>query len=138
VITTAELYFWEMTVATKSKKPILIGVAVLLLMACMYLYFTFSGWTYSEGSRAGVVVKLSHKGNWTKTWEGELSMGALDQGGVREKWAFSVLEGPQVEAVQDAMDHGKRVKLEYREQRGLQSWNGATKYFITGVEKVGD
>lgn len=124
--------------ATKSKKPLLfVGGGVLLVVLIAWGYFASGGMTYSEGSRAGVVVKFSHKGTFIKTWEGELSMGAIDQGGVREKWAFSVEDGPMVQQVQEAMDHGQRVKLLYREQYRQQSWKGSTKYFIIGVEKVG-
>lgn len=125
--------------AVKSKKPLLIIIGVVAVAALVgYFYFVSAGWTYSEGSRAGVVVKFSHKGSFIKTWEGELSMGAVDQGGIREKWAFSVEDDPMVKEVQDAMDHGKRVKLLYREQYRQQSWKGSTKYFIIGVERVGE
>jgi hypothetical protein len=124
--------------AAKSKKPILfIGGGIALVALIGYAYFASAGWTYSEGSRAGVVVKFSKKGTFMKTWEGELSMGAVDQGGVREKWQFSV-EEPMVEKVQDAMDHGHRVKLLYRQQYRSQSWKGQTEYFIVGVERVGN
>ena len=122
----------------RSKKPLLfIGGGVVIVALIGYFYFASAGWTYSEGSRAGVVVKFSKKGTFMKTWEGELSMGAVDQGGVREKWAFSVEDGPMVKEVQAAMDHGQRVKLLYREQYRQQSWKGSTKYFIIGVERVG-
>ena len=126
--------------AAKSKKPLLIIISVVAVAALVgYFYFVSAGWTYSEGSRAGVVVKFSKKGSFGfKTHEGELSMGALAQGGVREKWAFSVEEGPMIKDVQDAMDHGKRVKLLYYEQYRIQSWKGKTTYFITGVERVGE
>jgi len=128
-------------------------LAVVTLVG--YLYFASSGWTYSVGNRAGVVNKFSKRGTMFKTWEGELSMGAIDQGGVREKWEFSVLtdqmqmtiddndnlipvEGGKrvVELVEDALDSGYRVKLLYRQQRGVQSWKGATDYFIVNVERV--
>lgn len=120
-----------------------------------YLYFSSAGWTYSIGNRAGVVVKFSKKGTFFKTWEGELSMGAVDQGGVREKWAFSVEDDQMamtqdgndnlvpvengkrvVDLIQEAVDKGHRVKLLYRQQRAVQSWKGATDYFIVGVEVV--
>ncbi len=126
------------TKPTKSKKPLLFVIGGVVLLGLIgYVYFASAGWTYSEGSRAGVVVKFSKKGSWSKTHEGELSMGAIDQGGVREKWAFSVEDDDMVAEVQKAMDHGHRVKLLYREQYRTQFWKGDTKYFITGVERVG-
>ena len=127
--------------AAKSKKPLIfVGVGIVVVALIGYLYFVSAGWTYSEGARAGVVIKFSKKGgfgSW-KTHEGALSMGAIQQGGVRENWTFSVEEGPMVEKVQKAMDHGHRVKLLYRQQYRIQSWKGKTEYFITGVERVGE
>ena len=126
---------------SKTKKIAIILAVVGILGGGVYLYFSSASWTYSDGSRAGVVVKFSHRGSFIKTWEGELSMGALDQGGVREKWEFSVNESVDgegiVEQVEDALDSGERVKMHYREQRAIQSWKGSTKYFITEVEYLG-
>ena len=127
----------------KSKaKTILIILAVAgVLGGGVYLYFSSSGWTYSEGERVGVIVKFSHKGSWVKTWEGELAMGAIDQGGQREKWEFSVNETEdgegRIKEVKDAMKSGRRVAIHYRQQRGSQSWKGATTYFVTKVEYLG-
>lgn len=124
----------------KAKKVAMILAVVGVLGGGVYLWFSSAGWTYSEGSRVGVVVKFSHKGSWVKTWEGELAMGAIDQGGQREKWEFSVYppeDGESVvEQVEDAMDSGKRVKIHYREQRSSQSWKGSTTYFVTEVEHL--
>ena len=114
------------------------GVGFLIGALVVYVWYASGGWTYSEGSRAGVIVKFSKKGTFMKTWEGELSMGAVDQGGVREKWEFSVESGTDmVGRVQDAMDSGHRVKLNYRQQWRVQPWKGKTDYFVTGVERVG-
>ena len=126
--------------AVRFRKSAIICGVVLVVGLIGYFYFVSAGWTYSEGSRAGVVIKFSKKGSFAgwKTHEGALSMGAIQQGGVRENWAFSVEEGPMVAEVQKAMDHGKRVKLLYRQQYRIQSWKGKTEYFITGVERVGE
>lgn len=141
----------------KFKMYLVGGGALALVLFAGYLWFSSSGWTYSVGNRAGVVNKFSKKGTMFKTWEGELSMGAIDQGGVREKWAFSV-EADQVQMtvddndnlipvengkrvvdlIQEALDSGHRVRLLYRQQRGVQSWKGATDYFIVNVERVGE
>lgn len=141
---------------SKFKMYLIGGGALALVMFIGYLWFSSAGWTYSVGNRAGVVVKFSKKGTMFKTWEGELSQGAVDQGGVREKFHFSVQtdqmqmtrdgdddlvpveDGKRVvDLVQDALDSGHRVKLLYRQQRGVQSWKGQTNYFVVGVEQVG-
>ena len=143
--------------SNKFKTYLMVSGILAVLVFIGYIYVTSSGWTYSVGTRSGVVNKFSRKGTMFKTWEGELSMGAIDQGGVREKWEFSVLadqtqmtidkndnlipveNGKRViDLIQETLDVGHRVKLLYRQQRGVQSWRGQTDYFIINVERVGD
>ena len=76
---------------------------VILFMLCgLVLGVTSCGKHYSEGSRVGVVTKLSKKGVIFDSWEGELLI------------ALPVDPGA-VEAVQLAMRSGKRVELVYRQ-----------------------
>lgn len=127
--------------ATKSFKAKNLFIRFIVLSVIgggIYLFFASSGWTYSEGSRVGVITKFSYKGNWKKTWEGEMAMGSINQGGQREKWEFSVYEPTDgegiVKQVEDAMDSGERVKVHYRQQRSTQIWKGSTTYFVTKVD----
>jgi hypothetical protein len=71
---------------------------------------------YSNGTRIGVVTKLSESGMIFKSWEGEMLMALPD--GVSavnaEKFWFSV--APEaVEQVHQAMRDGRRVELHYRQ-----------------------
>ena len=46
------------------------------LLAIYLLYFAFVYFVpYSEGTRAGELIKFSHKGIVVKTYEGEISQG---------------------------------------------------------------
>lgn len=46
------------------------------LVGIYILYFLFVSFVpYSEGTRAGELIKFSHKGVVVKTWEGEISQG---------------------------------------------------------------
>ncbi|MAZ71736.1 MAG: 6-phosphogluconate dehydrogenase, partial [Flavobacteriaceae bacterium] len=46
------------------------------LLALYLLYFAFVTYVpYSEGTRAGELIKFSNKGVLFKTWEGEISQG---------------------------------------------------------------
>ncbi len=95
-------------------KTKLFGIALCLMLAAC-------GKNYSNGSRVGVVTKLSEKGFVYKSWEGEMNMG-----GVREKstdsgsavvpniFTFNV-DASAVEKVKAAMKSGKRVELIYRQ-----------------------
>lgn len=123
-----------------SKKPIvLIGAGVLALGLIFVFGNVFiGGMTYSEGERSGAITKFSHKGLMLKTWEGELNMGGMDQGGVAQTWQFSVVDPEMVEEVQKAQRKGGKWTLSYRQQLWSQSWKGQTEYFIVGVEPAGN
>ncbi|SNR52042.1 6-phosphogluconate dehydrogenase [Lutibacter flavus] len=106
-----------------------IGIVVLGLV----LYFSVIYYiTYSEGYRAGELVKFSHKGIMFKTWEGEISQGVSEA----QIFTFSV-EDKEKEVIKSLQDlQGKDVKLTYKERFGTFPWLGDTKYFIIKVEKT--
>jgi hypothetical protein len=60
--------------AAKSGRKIIV-IITLVIVAILSLVFLIANYTYSEGNRAGVVVKFSKKGYLLKTYEGELNMG---------------------------------------------------------------
>ncbi|MDV7186558.1 6-phosphogluconate dehydrogenase [Lutibacter sp. TH_r2] len=105
----------------------IIGVIALGLV----LYFTAIYYiTYSEGYRAGELVKFSSKGYVFKTWEGEISQGVSEA----QRFQFSV-EDNEKEVIQQLKDlQGKDVKLTYKERFGTFPWLGDTKYFVIGVK----
>lgn len=94
-------------------KLFLITILFAALSSCMP--------NYSEGSRVGVVTKLSHKGVIFKSWEGTINQGGVktitDSDGNSEVVAnaidFSVTNGMIVEKLKDAYKSGKRVELVY-------------------------
>lgn len=111
-------------------------VAVLLVVAVSFFLNTAS---FSSGYRAGVPIKVSHKGVLFKTWEGQLNVGGLTssaQGAIPTTWEFSIVEGKgQVrEKIEQAITEGKRIKLFYEEKYVKFFWKGDTKYFVDSVE----
>ncbi|TAG51602.1 MAG: 6-phosphogluconate dehydrogenase [Cytophagales bacterium] len=115
---------------------ILLALMVVLAFAGLYIYYTAS---YSEGFRAGAMVKISKKGYIFKTVEGELNLGNYfnDKGSPSTSvWSFSVDAGNDsvVKKLEDAVLSGKRVKLHYNEMYTQFSWRGDTKYFVHKVE----
>jgi uncharacterized protein YxeA len=106
----------------------LLGVAVLVLIAySLFIYYA----KYSEGIRAGELIKFSHKGVVIKTWEGEISQGVSEG----QMFKFSV-EGNKKEVIDDLQRlQGKYVKLHYFERFSSFVWLGDTVYFITKVEE---
>ncbi len=87
---------------------------LLIILLCT---LSACGQNYSDGTRVGVVTKLSQKGLFFKSWEGEMLMALPSQtvGTIQpEKFVFNV--DPAVESkVEEAMKSGKRVELMYRQ-----------------------
>ncbi|TNJ43467.1 6-phosphogluconate dehydrogenase [Tamlana fucoidanivorans] len=107
---------------------IIIGLVVIFIGYFCFLYFA----KYSEGVRAGELVKFSRKGVIIKTWEGEISQGVSDS----QFFRFSV-EDSENKVIKDLNDlQGQYVKLYYYERYKTFFWLGDTKYFITKVEKT--
>ncbi len=106
---------------------ILIGLLIVVIGLFSLAYFLH----YSEGIRAGELVKFSHKGVIFKTWEGEISQGVSEA----QLFEFSV-EGSEDQVKKDLTElQGKYVKLHYYERFVKLFWLGDTKYFITKVEE---
>lgn len=126
----------------KTFKKITIIVSVIIALGAL----TYGGvavfGTYSSGTRVGKIVKFSKKGYIFKTYEGQLNAGGFDtnEGGdiSPNVWNFSVYRGSDDirEAIDEAMDKGKEVKLYYHEKFYQFDWRGDSKYFIYQVEEV--
>jgi hypothetical protein len=111
-------------------------VSIILAFAGTYFYYNAS---YSEGFRAGTIVKISKKGYVFKTYEGELNLGNYytEKGNPSTSvWAFSVDTDQDsiIKRIEDAALSGRRVKLHYKEMYTQFSWRGDTKYFVHKVE----
>jgi hypothetical protein len=119
------------------------ALILILLLVAVLSFFTFTN--FSEGTRAGTVVKLSKRGVLLKTWEGQLNMGGVvnnNQGGnsVSSLWEFSV-DGKDEEVLKKLHEcelSGQRVSLAYREKYFKLFWQGETKYFIYKVETASE
>ncbi len=115
----------------------------LLLVLCLGggVYYYMTG-NYSDGFRAGTIVKLSHKGFIFKTYEGQLNLGMVINSdpnastSVNNVWEFSVLSESKnvIDSLEMAMTAGQRVRLHYREKFRAMPWMGETRYFIYKVD----
>jgi len=122
-------------------KKIIITFCLLVVVGLgIFSFFLFGN--YSDGSRAGTLVKLSKKGYVFKTWEGEsntymyVSDQAAASAAVTTLFTFSVLdtEKETITIMENAMLNGHRIKLYYKEKYFKFPWNGDTKYFIYKAE----
>lgn len=124
------------------KRVLLISLAVIFFIGLLIFTFLYSA-NFSDGYRAGTIVKMSHKGAIFKTWEGQLHLGGLIGSGESDVasgiWNFSIDSDEEEvrEKIEDAVDGGYRVKLYYKEKYMTFFWRGDTKYFVYRVEPIG-
>ena len=113
-------------------KKFLIWAGLIIIVSIAgfmtFVYFV----TFSEGYRAGELIKFSQKGVMFKTWEGELSQGVSNE----KKFLFSVLDSDEEVINQLVSLQGKKVRLTYKERYRTFAWWGDTRYFITCAEKI--
>lgn len=112
------------------KKTLFIILGSLLAIYLCYvaiLYYV----PYSEGTRAGELIKFSYRGVVIKTWEGEISQGISGA----QIFSFSVLDQDK-EVIEKLKEYqGSYIKVSYIERFGSFAIWGETKYFITEVEQ---
>lgn len=112
------------------KKIILIVLGIIALGVIGYFTFLYTA-TYSEGVRAGELIKVSNKGVVFKTWEGEISQGISGA----QIFSFSVLDS-DAKVIEDLQNmQGQYVKVTYIERYKTFPWWGDSTYFVTQVEK---
>lgn len=105
---------------------------LLTIILAITAYFTFVYYaTYSEGVRAGELIKVSHKGILFKTWEAEMSQGISGA----QIFSFSVLDSDKQVIENLKAMQGQYVKVSYIERYRTFPWWGETKYFVVKVEK---
>ncbi|MDR6967038.1 hypothetical protein J2X31_001038 [Flavobacterium arsenatis] len=112
------------------KKFILIAVSILIVGFVSYFLFVYYA-TYSEGVRAGELIKVSKKGVMFKTWEGEMSQGIAGA----QIFSFSVLDSDEKVIADLKQLQGQYVKVTYIERYRTFAWWGDSHYFVTSVVK---
>jgi len=105
---------------------VLSGILLLAIAYFAFIYFV----PYSEGTRAGELIKFSNRGVVVKTWEGQISQGISGA----QIFSFSVLDKDD-DVIENLKKYqGEYVKLTYVERYGTFAIWGDTKYFVTAVE----
>jgi len=125
----------------KSIKKFLIRAFFVLLVLALAVGSFFTFVPYSDGMRAGQVIKLSKKGVIFKTHEGELNLMMMPStnnlGTVTPNvWTFSVANKKVAEQIMKASATGERLELYYKEKYFKFPWQGDTKYFVYEVKSA--
>jgi hypothetical protein len=127
----------EQSKVSSIAKKILLYFSLIIVTAFAIFYLVCS-YTYSEGTRAGLLIKFSRKGFLFKTYEGQLNIGGMQPPtstvGTNMLWDFSVNDSKVSEKMMEC--EGKYVSIHYKEVVKNFWWQGETKYFVTHVEEI--
>jgi len=123
------------TLKKKIKKYLYLTLAFFILIVGIYVYWSFF-FTYSDGTRTGLLQKFSRKGTIFKTYEGELILSSVQSSKnvalASEKFLFSVADKDvafQLENMQ-----GKIVDVHYKEKNNNLPWRGETVFIVISTK----
>ena len=135
-------FFYEKIMFVKiisiMKKILFTTLGVILVL---FILFTIANvtFTYSEGSRAGRLIKFSSQGFVFKTYEGEINLGGVTNAAnnnmmMNYMWDFSVDD----KSVADSLSklEGRDIRVHYKEKLAKLPWRGDTKFIVDKVEEV--
>lgn len=119
---------------------IALGLAIVIAIVAL-----LSGCVaYSDGERAGYVIKFSNKGFVCKTWEGTMNLGGISRANdsdgnatlVATTFDFTITDKQPdlVKLFKDAVSNGKRVKVTYNQIAFPDPCTTDSGYFITAAE----
>jgi hypothetical protein len=109
-------------------------IVFFILFVSVFIYWKYY-FTYSDGSRAGLLQKLSRKGTIFKTYEGEMILSSVQSNNnvplASEKFFFSVSD----KRVADQLNklQGEFIVVYYREMNGTLPWRGESAYVVDSV-----
>lgn len=120
------------TAGNFARKTLLFSTVLLLLFGVVYYFYRT--YTISEGSRSGVLFKISKRGLIFKTFEGQLHLGGSVMMTKESIFDFSVSDAKVYSELQNF--EGKNVKLYYHELIDAFIWQGETDYIVYRVEPI--
>jgi hypothetical protein len=119
-------------------KRILFGFIILIVIFLGLFIYGRYFYTFSDGYRAGLLQKFSHKGNLIKTYEGEMILSSVTGNQnvaiASEKFFFSVTSksmASQLDTIQ-----GQMVIVHYAQKHGALFWNGESEYIVDSVKRI--
>jgi len=115
---------------TVFKKIVMYSTLIIVALTASYMAYVYYV-PYSTGTRTGELIKVSNKGYFVKTWEGEISQGISGA----QIFQFSVLDSDKevIDSLQNLQ--GSFVKVTYVERLRTFFWWGDSRYFIVKAEK---
>jgi hypothetical protein len=112
---------------------------LLFIVFCYGEYMVGCNPDYSEGTRVGTIYKLSNKGLIYKTWEGAMNLGgatSVEGRAAPNIWEFTVTKLELLHAVEDALERGYPVKVQYRQWLIQKYPRTESGYEIVSIERL--
>lgn len=114
-------------------------VLVLVFLALFAVLAFFVWWnyyyTYSDGSRTGLLQKFSRRGNLFKTYEGELILSSVrgneNVAIASEKFFFTVTDENVARRLNELQ--GRQVTVDYKEKKSTAFWRGDSRYIVDSI-----
>jgi hypothetical protein len=123
------------TFVNKVKRFFIWLILLFVLILSVSVYFKYF-YTYSEGYRAGLLQKFSHKGNIFKTYEGEMILSSVSSTSnvaiASEKFIFSVINKDIVRTLDTIQ--GRTVIVHYTQKKRPAFWRGDSEYLVDSVK----
>ncbi len=120
-------------------KKYVLPIAGILIVFLVIFFVARYSFTYSEGNRAGRLIKFSRQGFMFKTYEGEMNLGGVSNAAngslmMNYMWDFSVDD----KAVADSLLklEGRDIRVHYKQKIAKLPWRGDTKYVVDKVLEV--
>jgi hypothetical protein len=108
---------------------------LIVFVVCVFIYWKYF-YTYSEGYRAGLLQKFSHKGMLFKTYEGEMILSSVSSTNnvalASEKFFFTLTNKSLIRQL-DTLQ-GDMIIVHYSQKNGIVFWRGDTQYLVDSVK----
>ena len=123
----------DVKVKAQSFAKKLAWMTILGLILFSTVYYFYRDYTVSEGTRTGLLFKISKKGKVFKTYEGQIQLAGATIMNKESTFEFSTEESVY-QSLQ--MLEGINVRLHYREKVDAFPWQGDTNYIVYQAEEV--
>ncbi|MBP9070471.1 MAG: 6-phosphogluconate dehydrogenase [Bacteroidia bacterium] len=113
-------------------------ISLLIIAFCFWIFYLICGMAYSEGTRSGILTKVSKKGYVFKTREGELIIGGVNQGdgAILPATVFKFSVSDEETYLKLDSLQGRKVIVTYKQVIKNFFWQGETDYFIHAVRTM--
>jgi hypothetical protein len=109
----------------------ILSISIVLIVAFI-IYWQYYN-VYSDGERKGMLIKVTRKGNFFKTYEGEMWLSCRQLVNV-EKFVFTIDDKTLADSLTNLQD--ECIKIFYKQYRHSLPWRGDSEYIITSYSRA--